>query len=103
MKVAYSKYIPFKGFRAINLFGVFVIREEYRAFFDENPAIKAKLFNHESIHTQQMQEMLYLFFFYGMCWSGWFAGLDVGSRQRKHTGISCLRERRARTKRTLNI
>jgi hypothetical protein len=58
MKIKYSSIIPFKGFHAINLFGTFFIRKEY-----EGKPVSKKSINHESIHTEQMKEMGYIFFY----------------------------------------
>ena len=58
MKIKYSKIIPFKGFYAINLFGTLFIREKYQG----HPISETTL-NHESIHTAQMKEMGYVFFY----------------------------------------
>ena len=55
MKVFYNKIIPFRGFRAINLFGVLFVRKGCE--FSE------RVFNHEKIHTAQMKEMLYIGFY----------------------------------------
>ena len=55
MKIIRNKYIPFKGFRAINLFGILFVRGSAR--------IDDKTLRHESIHTAQMKEMLYIFFY----------------------------------------
>ena len=62
MKVIYNRLIPFKGYKAINLFGVLFVRE--------GCSMSAEDFNHESIHTAQMKEMLYVFFyiFYVLEW-----------------------------------
>lgn len=57
MKIIYNKYIPFDGYIAMNLFGVFFVREEYKG------RIKPKVLNHESIHTEQMKELLYVPFY----------------------------------------
>lgn len=57
MKIIYNKVIPFRGFVAINLFGVLFVREEYKG------RINARTLNHEGIHTEQMKELLYLFFY----------------------------------------
>ena len=51
MKVIYNRIIPFKGFKAINIFGVLFVRK--------GCSMREKDFNHESIHTVQMKEMLY--------------------------------------------
>ena len=50
-----NKYIPFKGFRAINLFGILFVRG--------NARICERTIRHEAIHTAQMKEMLYIFFY----------------------------------------
>lgn len=50
-----NKIIPFKGYAAINLFGVFFVRKEAR--------IDPVLINHELIHTRQMKETLYVGFY----------------------------------------
>lgn len=55
MKVIYNKFIPFKGFKAINLFGVTFVREG-RIFTSVD-------YTHESIHTEQMKELLYIGFY----------------------------------------
>ena len=55
MKIIRNKVIPFKGFKAINLFGVLFVREE--AVMSEADI------NHEAIHTEQMKEMLYVGFY----------------------------------------
>lgn len=56
MKIIYNKYIPFKGFLAINLFGVMFVRGTWRD-------INARILNHEKIHTAQMRELGYLPFY----------------------------------------
>lgn len=56
MKVIYNKYLPFKGFCAINLFGVLFARYEC------NPVVP-HIINHEKIHTAQMKELLYVGFY----------------------------------------
>ena len=55
MKVIYNNIIPFKGYKAINLFGVLFARN--------NINIDATIINHERIHTMQMQELLYIPFY----------------------------------------
>lgn len=55
MKIIRNRLIPFKGFKAINLFGVVFVRREC--------AMTATDLNHEAIHTAQMREMLYLIFY----------------------------------------
>lgn len=56
MRVIYNRFIPFRGFYAINLFGlVFARREQGRM-----SALEA---NHEYIHTLQQRELLFVFFY----------------------------------------
>jgi len=61
MKVIENHIIPFKGFLAINLFGVaFVRKEEWQS---TSPWYRRRCIIHESIHTAQMRELLYVFFY----------------------------------------
>ena len=54
MKIIYNKILPFgKKFYAINLFGV---------LFAKGPCDEVML-NHERIHTAQMKELGYIFFY----------------------------------------
>ncbi len=55
MKIIRNKYIPFQGYKAMNLFGVLFVRG--------NARIDDITLNHEKIHTAQMKEMLYIFFY----------------------------------------
>ena len=55
MKIIENKIIPFPGYKAINLFGILFVREGAK--------ISEQDLNHESIHTAQMKEMLYIFFY----------------------------------------
>lgn len=61
MKIIYNNLIPFKGFIAINLFGIIFVRNEYKnsiIYWRFNTTLK-----HELIHTQQMKELGYIFFY----------------------------------------
>ena len=60
MKIIYNRFIPFKGFFAINLFGTLFVRQEKGK---PEPYVSPRTINHESIHTAQMKEMLYIFFY----------------------------------------
>ena len=51
--VIYNKLIPFRGFKAINLFGI---------IFARKPLMPSDLV-HEWVHTQQMKELLYIGFY----------------------------------------
>lgn len=53
MKIIYNKLIPFKGYKAINLFGI---------IFARKPLTEIDI-NHEAIHTAQMKELLYIGFY----------------------------------------
>lgn len=55
MKIIRNKYIPFEGFKAINLFGILFVRG--------NARIDDQTLRHEEIHTYQMKEMCYIFFY----------------------------------------
>ena len=55
MKIIRNKYIPFSGYKAMNLFGVLFVRG--------NARIDDITLNHEKIHTAQIKEMLYVFFY----------------------------------------
>lgn len=57
MKIIYNNIIPFKGFAAINLFGILFVRNDCKA------QVSDRMINHESIHTAQMKEMLWIFFY----------------------------------------
>lgn len=54
MKIVYNKLIPFgKNFLAINIFGVLFAKGVCNRY----------VINHEKIHTAQMRELLYVFFY----------------------------------------
>lgn len=55
MKVIYNNILPVKGFSAINIFGILFVRE--------GVVVTNHLLNHERIHTAQMRELLYIFFY----------------------------------------
>lgn len=62
MKIVRNKFIPFPGYKAINLFGVLFVRGDAK--------IDEVTIRHERIHSAQMKEMLYVFFylFYFLEW-----------------------------------
>ena len=60
MKIVYNKFIPFKGYLAINLFGVLFVRGTRGA---TQHRINNRLLTHEEIHTAQMKELGYIFFY----------------------------------------
>ena len=62
MKQIFNSILPFRGFMAINLFGFLFIRKEYKDYVKKNKKA-IYMINHESIHTQQMKELGYIFFY----------------------------------------
>lgn len=61
MKIIENNIIPFKGFVAINLFGLVFVRREY--WKDKAAWYKRRTLNHEAIHTAQQRELLFVFFY----------------------------------------
>lgn len=55
MIVIRNKYLPVRGYTAINLFGLLFCRPD--------AVITPQLINHERIHTAQMLEMAVIFFY----------------------------------------
>lgn len=55
MNIVRNNIIPFKGFLAINLFGILFVRGD--------SYISSQVINHEKIHTAQMRELLYIPFY----------------------------------------
>jgi len=53
MKIVRNKYIPFPGYKAINLFGVLFVKN--------NAKIDGVTLNHEAIHSRQFVELMVLF------------------------------------------
>ena len=53
MKIIRNKYIPFSGYKCINLFGIFFVKN--------NAKIDEVTINHESIHSRQFVELMVLF------------------------------------------
>lgn len=63
MKVIHNSIIPFSGFSYMNLFGTLFTR-------NASLSMKRSTLNHESIHTEQYKDLLYIFFLilYGIEW-----------------------------------
>ena len=55
MRIIRSRFLPAKGFLAINLFGFCFCRRE--------AVITRRVLNHEGIHTAQMRELLFVGFY----------------------------------------
>lgn len=62
MKTIVNDILPFKGFKAMNVFGVLLVRRGAR--------MAEKDYTHEAIHTAQMKETLWVGFYvwYGVEW-----------------------------------
>lgn len=56
MEIVYNNIIPPKGFKCINLFGILFVREG-------TSKVNSIDINHESIHTEQIKELGYIFFY----------------------------------------
>lgn len=63
MRIIYNNIIPVDGFVAVNLFGVLFVRKKYKEMLDTRHEYKTLVVNHESIHTEQMKELLYIGFY----------------------------------------
>lgn len=55
MMLIRNKLLPFKGFTAINIFGIL--------FYKDKNSLNSCLLNHEKIHTKQMVELLFIGFY----------------------------------------
>lgn len=54
MIIIRTRHFPFGSYTTINLFGI---------LFTKNKNLSKRTINHERIHTKQMKEMLYIFFY----------------------------------------
>ncbi len=85
MKIIYSNYLPVKGFRAINLFGIVFARQEHRE-------LDHRVLRHESIHSRQMLE-LFVVGFYAWYLTEWmFRWILYGDRYTAYRNIGFERE-----------
>lgn len=92
MKIIYNRFLPVKGFSAINLCGVVFARRECKP-------LSATTINHEAIHTSQQREWLYIGFFilYFFEWifKG-YRGISFEQEAYQYQGMeSYLRDRRS--------
>lgn len=55
MRVIFNKFLPFKEYKAVNLFGIIFARKRTE--------VSKVLINHETIHIMQKKEMLYIGFY----------------------------------------
>lgn len=82
MKIIRNNIIPFKGFAAINICGVLFVRKDV--------IITDKMIRHETIHTEQMKELL-IVPFYLVYLVEWIIKLFVHGKQ-SYRNISFERE-----------
>ena len=68
MKIIENKIIPFGGYLAVNVFGFLFIKK------GNKDKVKPNVINHESIHTKQMKELLWIGFYLWYCVE-WFVRL----------------------------
>lgn len=54
MKIVYNTWFPFGSYSTLNFFGI---------LFTKRKQLTDKTITHESIHTAQMKEMLWVFFY----------------------------------------
>ena len=63
MKIVHSRWIPFRDFSAINLFGVIFVRKDLPDRYQSDPLWLETIVRHERIHTSQMVELLVIPFY----------------------------------------
>jgi hypothetical protein len=57
MKIIYNNIIPFEGYKIVNILGLLFVRKKFKGKLDDVDI------NHERIHTAQMKELCYIFFY----------------------------------------
>lgn len=83
MRIIYNRLLPLgKRYYAINLFGI---------LFAKGPC-SARIINHESIHTAQMKELLYIFFYLWYVVEWLLRLFQYGDSYRAYRNISFERE-----------
>lgn len=87
MKVIKNRWIPFKDFFAINLFGIVFIKRQQVSTKELETILV-----HESIHTKQMQELLYLLFYIWYIVEWFWLLLKYRNAQKAYRKISFERE-----------
>ena len=85
MRIIYSKHFPPKGFGAINLFSLIVVRKGYGELNDAER-------NHEKIHTKQMLELLFIFFYIAYIIEWLIRFIQYGDGKKAYYNISFERE-----------
>lgn len=88
MKVIYNNLIPFKGFIAINLFGVVFARRDAAIY------MTTETLQHEYIHTMQQRELLFVGF-YLWYFIEWIIRIFIHGFKDAYSNISFEREAQA--------
>ena len=89
MKVIPNNVLPFPGFAAINLFGLVFVRRDY--WDTALPWLREQTLRHESIHTAQGRELLWVGFYLAY-FCEWLVRLVVNGPRRAYVNISFERE-----------
>jgi len=84
MKIVKNNILPPRGFNAINLFGVIFTRSE--------TPLSEKTRRHEAIHTAQMREMMFVFFYLWYVFEWLFRLIQYRNRMEAYHNISFERE-----------
>lgn len=63
MKIIRNRWIPFKGFSAVNILGVIFVRKDLPTEYLSNLDWLETIVRHERIHTRQMVELLVIPFY----------------------------------------
>lgn len=82
--VIYNTLIPFKGYKAINLFGFIFVRKECN-FNDID-------LNHERIHSAQMKELAYIIFYLWYLFEWLYLLIKYGNSHTAYRNISFEKE-----------
>ena len=89
--VVFNRYIPFRGYDAINLFGIIFVRYEPKSPLHQR-RIYPSLLNHERIHTRQQWELLWIGFYLWYLIEYLFYLIKYKSRFRAYRSIRFERE-----------
>lgn len=83
-RIIHNRFLPFRGFTAINLLGVIFVRHGVE--------LNRQLINHERIHTRQQWELLFLFFYFWYLIEWIVHLLRLRNRMQAYRAISFERE-----------
>ncbi len=90
MTVILNKVIPFKGFLAINLFGVIFARKDE---WEKTSELQKQIcLTHEDIHSSQQRELLWIFFYIAYIFEWLFLLIKHRNSYKAYERISFERE-----------